>query len=91
LPVRFGWFVQRCQPADGARLLARTPPGFGLRAAPRLQQVRSVHDPRRCRSDLVTAWDSATPDGQDEWLLLVPTAVLVHETYNPGALERDPS
>jgi hypothetical protein len=44
--------------------------------------------------DIVTAWASATPDGQDEWLLLeyaepvVPTAVLVHETFNPGALER---
>jgi hypothetical protein len=44
--------------------------------------------------DIVTAWASATPDGQDEWLLLeyaepvVPAAVLVHETYNPGALAR---
>lgn len=44
--------------------------------------------------DIVTAWASATPDGQDEWLLLeytepvVPTAVLVHETFNPGALVR---
>src|SRR5262245_13784780 len=44
--------------------------------------------------DIVTAWASATPDGQDEWLLMeyaepvVPTAVLVHETYNPGALVR---
>ena len=44
--------------------------------------------------DIVTAWASATPDGQDEWLLLeyaepvVPTAVLVHESFNPGALVR---
>ncbi len=44
--------------------------------------------------DIVTAWASLTPDGQDEWLLLeyaepvVPAAVLVHETYNPGALCR---
>lgn len=42
--------------------------------------------------DIVTAWASRTPDGQDEWLLLeydhpvIPTAVLVHETYNPGSL-----
>ena len=34
------------------------------------------------------------PDDQDEWLALeyaeaiVPTAILVHETYNPGALVR---
>jgi hypothetical protein len=44
--------------------------------------------------DIVTAWASATPDGQDEWLLVeyaepvVPAAALVHETYNPGALAR---
>jgi hypothetical protein len=44
--------------------------------------------------DFTSAWASLTPDGQDEWLLLeyaepvVPTAVLVHETYNPGALVR---
>lgn len=42
--------------------------------------------------DIVTAWASQTPDGQDEWLLLeyaepvVPNAVLIHETYNPGAV-----
>lgn len=39
-----------------------------------------------------TAWASRSEDAQDEWLLLeydepiMPTAVLVHETYNPGAL-----
>jgi len=44
--------------------------------------------------DIQTAWASLTPDGQDEWLMLeyaepvVPSAVLVHETYNPGALVR---
>jgi RNA polymerase sigma factor (sigma-70 family) len=44
--------------------------------------------------DIVTAWASRTPDEQDEWLLLeyaepvVPRAVVVHETYNPGALYR---
>jgi hypothetical protein len=44
--------------------------------------------------DIVTAWASQTPDGQPEWLMLeyaepiVPTAVLVYETYNPGALVR---
>jgi hypothetical protein len=42
--------------------------------------------------DITTAWASATPDGQKEWLLLeysstvVPKAILVHETYNPGAV-----
>jgi beta-lactamase regulating signal transducer with metallopeptidase domain len=44
--------------------------------------------------DRPTAWASRTPDGQDEWLLLeyaepvVPRAVMVHETYNPGAVVR---
>jgi hypothetical protein len=44
--------------------------------------------------DIQTAWASQTPDDQDEWLLLeyaepvVPTAVLVHETFNPGAVIR---
>jgi hypothetical protein len=42
--------------------------------------------------DITTAWASATPDGQQEWLVLeygsavVPKAILVHETYNPGAV-----
>jgi hypothetical protein len=42
--------------------------------------------------DISTAWASATQDDQKEWLVLeydqsvVPTAVLVHETYNPGAV-----
>jgi hypothetical protein len=44
--------------------------------------------------DIQTAWASASQDDQDEWLMLeyaepvVPTAVLVHETFNPGALYR---
>lgn len=44
--------------------------------------------------DLTTAWASATPDGQREWLELTykdatrPAAVLVYETYNPGAVDR---
>lgn len=44
--------------------------------------------------DIVTAWASASQDGQEEWLMLeyqdfiTPTAVLVYETYNPGAFYR---
>jgi hypothetical protein len=44
--------------------------------------------------DHQTAWASLTRDGQDEWLMLeyaepvVPTEVRVHETYNPGALNK---
>jgi hypothetical protein len=42
--------------------------------------------------DLSTAWASATQDGQQEWLQLeydksvVPTAIIIHETHNPGAV-----
>lgn len=44
--------------------------------------------------DVSTAWASKTPDGQGEWLLLTydapvdVSAVLVHETFNPGAVSR---
>jgi hypothetical protein len=44
--------------------------------------------------DIQTAWASQTPDGQDEWLRLhyakpvVPAAIQVYETFNPGALCR---
>lgn len=42
--------------------------------------------------DIQSAWASKTQDDQDEWLELTyanavsPSAILVHETYNPGAL-----
>jgi hypothetical protein len=44
--------------------------------------------------DKPTAWASRTADGQEEWLRLryakavVPTAVHIYETYNPGAVCR---
>ncbi len=44
--------------------------------------------------DIQTAWASQTQDGQKEWLIceyaeaVLPTAVVVHETYNPGSLEK---
>lgn len=44
--------------------------------------------------DIQTAWASATEDGQDEWLeleyaeVIEPAVIIVHETYNPGALYR---
>ena len=44
--------------------------------------------------DIVTAWASQSQDDQDEWLMLeyaepiTPTAVLVYETFNPGAVTR---
>jgi hypothetical protein len=44
--------------------------------------------------DFGTAWASLTPDGQDEWLVVeyaepvVPKLLRVHETWNPGAVEK---
>ena len=44
--------------------------------------------------DIQTAWASQTPDGQNEWLRLhyaqavVPAAIQVYETFNPGPLDR---
>jgi beta-lactamase regulating signal transducer with metallopeptidase domain len=44
--------------------------------------------------DAVTAWASATTDGQIEWLLCryeqdqMPAEIVVHENYNPGAVTK---
>ena len=44
--------------------------------------------------DFGTAWASATSDGQDEWVIaqfeneVSPTEVHIHETYNPGAVDK---
>lgn len=44
--------------------------------------------------DQNTAWASKTPNGQGEWLILTyetpvdVNAVMIHETYNPGAVAR---
>jgi hypothetical protein len=44
--------------------------------------------------DIVQAWASLSEDAQDEWVLLeypepvLPRAVLVYETFNPGAVNR---
>lgn len=44
--------------------------------------------------DIRTAWASRNPDDRDEWLLLEygepvqPNAVKIHETYNPGAVNK---
>jgi hypothetical protein len=44
--------------------------------------------------DSPNAWCPSTADGQDEWLLLeydemiIPTAVVIHENYGPGAVNK---
>ncbi len=58
------------------------------------EQVTGPPDTFPMAGDIVTAWASLTEDGDDEWLLLEyaepvkPTAVLVYETFNPGAVVR---
>jgi hypothetical protein len=71
-----------------------------LRATPKVkrpwgpEQVTGAPDTWPNAGDVNTAWASLTPDGQDEWLLLeyaapvLPNAVLVYETFNPGAVDR---
>jgi hypothetical protein len=75
--------------------------GFGsirlhsIRDLPAWSVLQAAGPPdTRGQGDIVTAWASATTDGQKEWLLLdyaravTPTKIDVHETYNPGALEK---
>ncbi|HEY2584517.1 MAG TPA: hypothetical protein VGI81_01985 [Tepidisphaeraceae bacterium] len=58
------------------------------------EQATGAPDTWPNAGDLTTAWASATPDGQREWLELTydapirPAAVLIYETYNPGAVDR---
>ena len=58
------------------------------------EQATGAPDTWPNAGDIGTAWASRTPDGQPEWLELTydapvrPAAVLVYETYNPGAVNR---
>lgn len=55
---------------------------------------QAVGEPNSSSGDQQTAWASATPDEQAEWLVLdygTPikvSEIQVFETYNPGAIER---
>ncbi|MCA9096596.1 MAG: hypothetical protein KDA68_24115, partial [Planctomycetaceae bacterium] len=75
--------------------------GFEEFADPAPQQNRSwgpeqaVGKPNTPQAgDISTAWASRSRDDQEEWLLceyaapVVAATILVHETYNPGALVR---
>jgi hypothetical protein len=58
------------------------------------EQATGAPDTWPQQGDIVTAWASKTPDGQQEWLLLeyarpvVPSEVHIYETFNPGAVVR---
>jgi len=78
------WYIWRDQSADAAQREKRA---WGP------EQATGKPDTDMA-GDIQTAWASATPDGQDEWLMLeyaepvLVKEVHVHETYNPGALTR---
>jgi hypothetical protein len=81
------WFIWKEQAGDQTPAPNRTRRAWGP------EQATGEPDTDGA-GDLTTAWASRTPDGQDEWLLLeydraiVPVAVIVCETFNPGALNR---
>jgi hypothetical protein len=74
-----------------SRLLAGTSPRMPMNRPWGPEQVTGPPDTPEA-GDFGTAWASLTEDGQDEWLETVyetpvsPSAVLVYETFNPGAL-----
>ncbi|MGV3720179.1 MAG: hypothetical protein ACO1SX_04645 [Actinomycetota bacterium] len=83
------WYIWQDQNMEA---VAATPQSRGGRSwGP--EQVTGEPDTEGS-GDIATAWASKTQDGQDEWLALeyarpiVPVAVIVHETFNPGALSR---
>lgn len=79
------WYIFKDAAAPA---VAQTPRQWGP------EQATGAPDTWPQSGDITTAWASATPDGQREWLELTyseavrPSAVLVYETYNPGAVDR---
>jgi hypothetical protein len=65
---------------------------YGLKRSWGTEQAAGLPDTLGS-GDIQTAWASATPDGQREWLTLrwnkpiVATRVLIHQTHNPGAID----
>lgn len=62
---------------------------------PRWDTVQATGPPDTPGSgDITTAWASSSPDGMREWLVLdydrpvIPKTIEIHETYNPGAVDR---
>lgn len=83
--IALGWWRDHRQLSDKIDLLLNPGPRWDT------DQVTGPPDTASF-GDLATAWASKTPDGQREWLVLdyaqvmQPTAVRIHETYNPGAV-----
>jgi hypothetical protein len=81
------WYIFRDDVSSGS-LAPAVPRQWGP------EQATGAPDTWPRSGDIGTAWASKTPDGQEEWLQLTyespvrPTAIMVYETYNPGALTK---
>jgi hypothetical protein len=81
------WYIYK-DACDAVAATPKTPRAWGP------EQATGAPDTWPNSGDIQTAWASQTPDGQKEWLELTyeapirPTAVLIYETYNPGAVDR---
>jgi hypothetical protein len=82
------WYIYQQDVTNQAATASAGPRRWGP------EQATGAPDTWPNSGDLTTAWASATPDGQREWLELTykdavrPAAVLIYETYNPGAVDR---
>lgn len=85
LTLVLAWYRDHTRLAQQLHQLRNPNPGWGV------NQVVGPPDTAGFR-DMRTAWASATQDGQMEWLQLeygeavIPTAIIIHESYNPGAV-----
>jgi beta-lactamase regulating signal transducer with metallopeptidase domain len=76
--------------SDQIIVVAPGSPAGGMRSWGPEQAIGEPNTPEA--GDQVTAWASRTPDEQEEWLIceyaeaVSPTTIVVHETYNPGAV-----
>lgn len=81
------WYIFK-EDVTGESVAPRPPRPWGP------EQAVGAPDAWPRSGDLQTAWASKTPDGQREWLELSydgpvrPAAVMVYETFNPGAVDR---
>ena len=81
------WYIFK-EDVTGSAAAPRPPRPWGP------EQAVGAPDTWPQSGDLQTAWASKTPDGQREWLELTydapvrPAAILVYETFNPGAVDR---
>lgn len=85
LAISLAWWRDHQQLAGELYRIKNPVTGWGVEQVTRAPNTAGP-------GDISTAWASASQDDQKEWLVLeydqsvVPVAVVVHETYNPGAV-----